>query len=194
MAGLGAAPKGLGGPAPGSMQPQSRPMGPPGYGAPPGMMPPGYPPKMPPGMPPGFPPGMPPKMGMPPGMPPGFPPGMPPGMMPPGMPPGMMPPGFPPGMPPGMMPPPGVRRFLPCYPFFASTFKFARRVPRMRIWIALLNLCETTTLNYCLPSDLGSFLFFLLSLCTPRSLFAPSFLTWPIILCLLQYGGRPPGQ
>eukprot|EP01122_Echinamoeba_exundans_P009413 TRINITY_DN3326_c0_g1_i1.p1 TRINITY_DN3326_c0_g1~~TRINITY_DN3326_c0_g1_i1.p1 ORF type:complete len:253 (-),score=60.25 TRINITY_DN3326_c0_g1_i1:467-1225(-) len=119
--GLAAAPKGLGGPAPGAMQPQGRPpMGmPPGApygGPPPGMMPPGFPPKMPPGMPPPgmMPPGMPPKMGMPPGMPPPGYPGMPPpgypGMPPPGMmPPGMMPPGMPPGMPPkmppGMMPP-----------------------------------------------------------------------------------------
>lgn len=122
--GLAAAPKGLGGPAAGSMQPQQRPPGmPPGMmppGMPPGMMPPGFPPKMPPGMPPPgmMPPGMPPKMGM--GMPPpGYPgmpppgyPGMPPGMMPPGMMPPGMPPGMPPKMPPGMMPPgfpPGAR-------------------------------------------------------------------------------------
>lgn len=104
--GLGAAPvRGVGGPAPGVMQPGL------GRGMPPGMMPPGM---MPPGMGRAMPPGMaPPGMGVP-------PPGMgvpPPGMMMPGrgMPPGMAP-GFPPGMgvpPPGMppgrgAPPPGM--------------------------------------------------------------------------------------
>lgn len=108
--GLGAAPvRGVGGPAPGLMQP--------GMGrAMPGMMPPmggrGMPPGMPPGMgapPPGMavpPSGMIPGRGMPPmGMPPpgmGIPPPGMPGMVPP---PGMMMPGR--GMPPGMGPPSG---------------------------------------------------------------------------------------
>jgi len=130
--GLGPAPiRGLGGPAPGIMQPgmaRGQPAaqapavaygqpgmgrgGPaPGFpGMPPGMpkvpMPPGqFPPGMTAGMPPGMPKGPFPPGQFPPGMP-GYPPGVPPGMplgMPPGMPKGPMPPGqFPPGMPPGM--------------------------------------------------------------------------------------------
>jgi len=122
--GLGPAPiRGLGGPAPGIMQPgigrgQPSAQAPPvAYGAPMGRG----------GPAPGFPTGMPPGMGKGP-MPGQFPPGMPgmpmqkgpfpPGQFPPGMP-GM--PGFPPGVPPGMLgrggpmppsqfPPPGMQK------------------------------------------------------------------------------------
>jgi len=104
-AGLAGPAFGVGGPAPGMMQPRPQ-ISAPGVAYPagprPGMPPPGMPP---PGMPP---PGMgPPRPGMP---PPGMlPPGMPPPR--PGMPPfGAPPPGMrpPPGMPPPGMPPPGM--------------------------------------------------------------------------------------